>query len=486
YWLCLAFLTGILINSFVDLPCILVWVFFVLGIGLLCIGIFKNKRFLIFACIFLGLNLGSFCYLHEADKIFQSELRRFNDTREEVSLVGVINDEPDIKINSQQLRIMASQINGQNISERLLAVVPKYPQYRYGDEIKLTGILKTPENFGSFNYQGYLQKERVFSTIIFPQIELLSSGKGDAVKGALLGLKSNFSLAWRRVLPWPQLGIFEALVFGQEENISYTWKEKLNFAGVRHITAVSGMNITIISVLLLDFLIRIGFRRQWASAISLALIWLYIIMIGAPASGLRAGLMASLFLLAQFSGRLSASPRILVFAAMILLLENPLLLGLDAGFQLSFLAMVGLIFWQPFFRDHVFAKFPDFTRFNLSATFAAQVFTLPLLIYSFGYISLVSPLTNLLLVPIIPNLTLGGFVLGFLGVALPFLLRPFSWIMWFGLTYLVWIVDLSLKIPWSHVVFGEVSPWLIVPVYALIVYFTWLVHRRKRFSFLTF
>jgi len=475
FWSCLSFISGVFINSFINLPW-QVWLGFLL-IVLVSLFVFRfNTRLLVVGILFLAFSLGVFRCQAEAGKILESRLREFNNTGQVLDLIGVIYDEPKDGENSQQLKL---RIESLEKIENLLVVAPKYPEYDYGDKMKVRGKLKTPENFEKFNYQGYLQKERIYSTMIFPEIEFLESGQGSFLKKMLFGFKKSFQETWQKLLSPPHLGIFEALVFGEEENISASWKEKLNLSGTRHLTAVSGMNITIISFLLASVLSSLGFLKQRAALISLVFIWLYILMIGWPASALRAGLMVSLFLIAQTLGRLSSGSRSLVFGATILLAENPLLLKLDIGFQLSFLAMAGLIYWQPFFKDRVFIKLPEFFKLNLAATFASQVFTLPILIYNFGYASLVSPLTNILLVPIIPYLTMVGFLFGVLGMAFLPLGQILSWVLWLGLSYILLVVDLSLKIPFSHIVINNTSTWLLPIIYSVLIFLTRKISRKQ-------
>ncbi|PIR58506.1 MAG: hypothetical protein COU70_00460 [Parcubacteria group bacterium CG10_big_fil_rev_8_21_14_0_10_35_15] len=481
---CLAFVCGIFISSFFNISWKIPAGFLILNLVLFLL--FKlDKRFLVSAILFLAFMLGVVRYQIELGKILESQLRNFNDRdSEKVTLIGVINDEPDLKELSQQLRIKIYGLNNIEIKENLLVIASKYPSYRYGDKIKIEGKLKTPENFEKFNYQKYLQKERIYSMMIFPNIEVLELGQGNLIRQILFNFKFKFDEVWKRFLSPPHLGIFEALVFGEEENIPKIWKEKLNLSGTRHLTAVSGMNITIISFLLAGILLSLGFWRSQAALISLISIWLYIITIGAPLSGLRAGLMVSLFLIIQVLGRSIDNFRPLLFSAVILLIENPLILKSDIGFQLSFLAMTGLIFWQQFFKEKVFNKLPELFKLSLSTTFASQVFTLPILIYNFGYMSLVSPLTNLLLVPIIPFLTMIGFVFGSFGIIFISFAKILSWFLWLGISYVLLIVDLSLKIPFSHIDFKSVPYVFLLIVYLLLILITWKIGLMKRRNFI--
>ena len=118
------------------------------------------------------------------------------------------------------------------------------------------------------------------------------------------------------------------------------------------------------------------------------LIAFFIIMTGFQSSAVRAGIMGGLFLLGQYLGRMSVSSRSIVIAAALMLAHNPLLLKLDVGFQLFFLAMIGIIYLMPVFQDW-FRKIPAMFQLRniLAMTLSAQIFTLPILIYNFGYLS---------------------------------------------------------------------------------------------------
>jgi competence protein ComEC len=288
-----------------------------------------------------------------------------------------------------------------------------------------------------------------------------------------------------RALSRPHSGILEALLFGEEENISKEFKEKLNLTGTRHIAAVSGMNITIISAILFNFLLILGFWRNQAFYLSITLIIFYILMIGAPASGVRAGIMAILFLTAQHFGRLSSASRLVVLAATVMLAFNPLLLRLDVGFQLSFLAVMGLIFLQPIFSD-LFKKIPNNfqLRNSLATTLSAQIFVFPILIYNFGQISIISPLANILILPLIPFITILGFIFSFIGIFSQSLGQILSWPAYLILAYILKVIDFFSKISWASLTFKNIHwVWLFIS-YFLLGIIVWQIKERQKFKFL--
>jgi competence protein ComEC len=156
-----------------------------------------------------------------------------------------------------------------------------------------------------------------------------------------------------------------------------------------------------------------------------------------------------------------------------MLVLNPLLLRLDVGFQLSFLAISGIIYLQPIFSDFL-KKMPNPKLFplrtTLSATLSAQVFTLPILIYNFGYISLVSPFTNILIVPFLAPITILIFVFGFSGMIFFPLGLILSWPTWLSLTYITKIIDIFSKFPFASLKIENLH-WIWLVIFYLILGF---------------
>ena len=360
---------------------------------------------------FLFLIFGFWRYQQAEEKINKIKIKEFKENK--VILKGQVIDEPEARGDKLKFKAQIDEL-GLNI----LVVTGLFPKIKYGDILEIKGRLKEPPVFEDFNYRDYLRKQGVYFLMTYPEVEILERNRGCFFKKLLIFLKEKLKESCQRITPADQSGFFEALLFGEENNISEEWKEKLNITGTRHIAAVSGTNITIISLLLLDFLLFLGFWRQQAFWFSLVLIPFYILMIGAPPCAVRAGIMGLLFLTAQYFGRIANPERLIVWALFLMLLINPLLLGSDIGFQLSFLAVAGLIYFGPlFFR--LFKKGPKFLnhfKLNLASTLAAQFFTLPILLYNFGQFSLIAPLTNILILPAIPFLTVAGFLFSFLGI----------------------------------------------------------------------
>lgn len=443
-------------------------------LGLILISVFwKYKKIVVIGFCILFLVDGIFCYGKTESKILNNELKSLNDKDEGVILTGIILDEPEIKGNSVRLTINKIEIEPHQVYGKILVTARKYPEYQYGDKLKIKGKLITPQVFEGFNYKNYLIKDGIYSVMYYPEIKLEVENQGNILYNFLFSLKDGLKESLNKVISPPQSGIMEALFFGDEENIPQNLKDKFNITGIRHITAVSGMNITIISALILNFLLFLGLNRRQAFYFSVVLIIFYILMIGAPPSAVRAGIMGCLFLTAQHFGRLADAPRLIVFAATFMLLVNPLLLKLDIGFQLSFLSMLGLIYLQPVLLNF-FKKIPNIfqLQYTLAATFSAQIFTLPIMIFNFGRMSLVGSIVNVLVVPTIPSITILGFIFAVLGIVFFPLGWLFSLPVWLLLTYITKIVDYFSQFSFASITFENVSWIWLLAFYLILGYLT--------------
>lgn len=517
FWFCLAFLAGLAIESFFRVPRLfLLGIFFLatfliiasVGIkaaertspegGSSIAGIFltslfwKQKGAVIFGFAIIFLAFGIFRHQMAESEITKNDLAKFNDINSSIVLYGKIIEDPVIGEKTTKLIIETERITISNetteiSSSKILVFAKRYPEYQYGDRITIRGLLKSPPVLEGFNYPEYLQKEGIYSVIEWPQIEIAGQNEGNFLMKILFSFKNNFKKTSQQFIPLPQEGFLEALVFGDETNISKEWKDKLNITGTRHIAAVSGMNITIIAFLILNFLLILGFWRKHAFLFTIIILFLYILMIGAPSSAVRAGIMGGLLIIAQSLGRMSLAARAVIFAAFFMLILNPLLLRFDVGFQLSFLALLGLIYLQPFLSD-ILKKIPDFkifpVRTTLSATLAAQIFTLPVLIFNFGYICLVSVVANILIVPILAFLT----ILIFIFVASAMVFWPLGWILSLPvhlfLSYIIRIIDFFSKIPFT-VIKIENIPWIFLLLFYLALGFLVIkIQERQKLRFL--
>ena len=486
FYLCLSFVAGIFFQSIIKIPQVFLWVFLLLTFLAFVVSLFLRKdNFIIAGFCVLFLLLGILRYQISEFNIANDELRKLN-ASEGISLIGIISGEPDVRDTYQKIKIKSE-------NSVLLVITSRYPEYKYLDKIKITGNLEAPSETEYFSYKNYLMKDGIYSMMNFPKVELANrdpisiknrdrvSISASAIYSGILWFKQKLRESIRHNFLPPQSLILEGTILGDNGAMTNDLKNKLNITGLRHVIAVSGTHVVILGSIIMSLLLAFGFWRGQAFYIAIIFICLYIILTGLPASGVRAGIMGGLYLLAQKLGRQSMGSRVIASACAVMLLINPLLLFYDVGFQLSFLAVMGLIYLEPiiknllllgirFFRKKIFPAMVD-DRQSLqekhgwenfvsivSTTFAAQIFTLPIMIYNFGNISFVSPITNILIMPVVYWLMVFGFLSSLLGAVSHLLGQIVSVPCWFLLTYFVKVIDIFSK-PWAIKTMQNVS-WL--------------------------
>jgi len=392
---------------------------------------------------------------------------------QETGFTGIIINEPEQRINQQKFEFETKDIPG-----KILITTELYPQYQYGDELEIFGKLIEPAVFDDFDYQAYLAKDKIYLTVYYPSIKLINQNQSNWFFQKIFNFKDKLRNIIEQTLLPPQSSVLKAVSLGDKYGLSDELKDDLNVSGTRHIVAISGMHMIIMSQILLFLALGIGLWRSQAFYFVLILLILYILMIGAPSSAVRAGIMAGLLLFAQKMGRLRSADRAVVFAATIMLMFNPLLIKSDVGFQLSFMATLSIIYLKPIL-DQKTEKLPNPLRIKdiITMTLAAQLGTLPLLIFHFGRLSLISPLANLLIVPLLPGIMIMGMVLVFVGLIWLPLAKIIAWPIWFLLTYLVKVVDYSSSIPLATIEFKSFSIIFLIGYYLVL---GWYILKRNK------
>lgn len=393
---------------------------------------------------------------------------------------GKIIKEPDKRSSNTKYTIQIEK-------EKILVTTGVYPEYQYGDVLEIKGELEEPMVFEDFNYKNYLAKDGIYYVVYYPEIKVLQRNKGNFIYQAIFKFKNKIKQGVEKIMPFPEVSILQAITLGYKQALSDETKETLNITGIRHIVAISGMHIVILSWITMYLLIVIGLWRGQAFYFAVALMILFIIMIGAPASAVRAGIMGGILLLGEKIGRLRNSGRIAVFAGSIMLVFNPLLLRYDVGFQLSFLAVLGIIYIKPIFDKWIekWQKKQEIssTLHIITMTLAAQIATLPILIYNFGRISFISPLANVLIVPLLPFIMSLGLAFNIGTIIWPFLGKILVWPLYIGLAFITHLTNFLSQIPFAAKEIVNIHWAWLIGYYILLVGFIWLYKKKTKLEY---
>ena len=460
----LSFVGGIILSSFTDIDQLVLLVVFILAVFLITV-FWKRWRLMVLGIFILLLCLGVWRYQAAQGSRAEDDVAPF--WGKEVNWIVRIAEEPD----AGELVVQPENIKG-----RVKLHVPIYPEYNYGDVLSMKGVVEEPPMLEDFDYPAFLASKEVYGTVFRPRLELIEEGK----PSLLYSIKGRFREVVNKYLPPPHSELLSAMLLGDKAGMSDSLKEKLNKAGVRHITAVSGMHVAILSGIVLSLLLGLGLWRSHATLLATVFIGLFVVLTGFQASAVRAGLMGGLVLFSQNMGRMNVGTRTLVFVAAFMLALNPFLIK-DVGFQLSFLAVLGIILLLPFLREVLsFVPTAFQIRDVLGMTISAQVFTLPLLIWHFGGFSIVSVLTNILIVPLLPFI-LG---LGFLFIVAGAVWSGFGYLLFlpvfFLLDYVSRVVEIADKVPGAFLVSSHFT-WLVLFLLYLLGYLAWRRQRKHIF-----
>lgn len=398
----------------------------------------------------------------------------FYNEQGQTTFQGLVVREPDKRAEHVKLTV-----KGKKLSGKVLVNAYLYPEYNYGDLLEISCQLKTPEPIEGFAYDKYLAKFKIYSVCYRPRIKLLEQNKGNQLGAKILLIKSKAGMVIDRSLAVPQSALLKAILLGQKKEIPQELLNKFSRVGVSHIIAISGMHITIITAILFNFFLAIGIRRKISFYLIIASLILFVTMIGWPASAVRASIMGLINLLAMQVGRLNNSSWSLILTAAVMLAINPLLILYDVGFQLSFMAVLGIMKFSDkieiFFRK-LKLRIPAFLgiRESLTMTLAAQVTTLPLIIYHFGQASLISPVANILILPALPIIMILGFSFTLLGLINLSLGKILFWFEWIVLSYLIKMVEMFAGWKWAAVSEIEAGWWFLAISYLIIgIWLNW-------------
>lgn len=411
--------------------------------------------------------------------------------RGELTLAGAVDGDPRRSDDGQRvvLRVTAAQLGGEAIAVEGLALValPPFPVYRYGDRLAVSGELERPrgaERPGEFDYRAYLAHRGIFALMREPEgVRPLEGSAGIAPLAALLRFREHCRAVILRTLPEPQAALGVGILLGIQSSIPDEVYSAFSATGTSHILVVSGWNFTIVAGMIGALAARMRLGRWQTFGFALAVMWVYALLTGGSAAVLRAAAMASLAAVARASERGSEPWRLLLGACWLISLADPHTLW-DLGFQLSALATGSLFaFARPVeqwvgrrrpFRWPAMAPVSE----ALTATLAAQVLTLPLILYQFGNLSIVAPLANVVVVPAVPY----AMALGTLALVGGLIWLPLGqWLAlgaWLPLSWLAEWARLLAAPAWAAVQVPPFPLWALLAFYAAVGLAWWRAQLR--------
>lgn len=439
-----------------------------------------------------------------AEHAFDSgDIGFYRDLPQRLRVIAVVAGEPDVRSDRQNFVVAAQEIflpdasaartdaggvRAHEVSGKMMVKTYRYPSYAFGDVLDLNCLLETPPDpasqgarpaiasqppvFEKFSYAALLAKDDIFVLCGNPgirRVQALEAGaganagagaSGGAAGGALGVFGGALSAVWRgfwssvfTLKAWliertnalfsePTASLAAGILIGARRAIPQKILDDFNTAGLTHVLAISGYNVSMM-IAVFGYLCA-GAARRWRYAGMLFGVLGLVVLTGFSASVLRAAWMGCIALFAQAVGRKGSALHLLLISGVIMVLLSSRMILVDMSFQLSFLSTLGILIFMPkieAFEQKLTArsgflwisKIPAFMREGFCVTLAAQVFTTPLLFYQFGRFSLIAPVANIFVLPLVPWIMLFGFF----AIVFSFVFFPLGQLVGFGAYVLV-------------------------------------------------
>ncbi len=497
-YLSCAWVAGIFLGSTkFDLP----WALIFSGLLPLPLLFFARRRVkpVILTSLCLIAVFGGAFYFPSSPPAFDENHLQFYNNQGVVEIRGMVDRDPEIGDKSTQLQLSTQKIyldgGWHKVSGAALLFVPRYPAYHYGDVLLVKGKLETPPRLGEFDYQAYLAHRGIYATMLYPEIEVQPGWEGSKALARIYSLRDRLSQTLAEVLPEPQASLAQGIILGIRGNIPSELNDSFVHSGTAHVLAISGLNLSIVAGILLSLGIWLFGRRGYAYIwLALGAIWLYALLTGMDPPVFRAVIMVSLFIVAELLGRQRSAMTALAFAAAIMVAVNPQVLW-DAAFQLSFMAMAGLIFIFPRLQflgrkavkaglgeGGVAVPAANFIVDSFSVSLGAIIAVWPLIAHYFGIISWVAPLATFFALLALPGAIVAGTLAGGLGVFVLPVAQAVGWLAWLFLSYMLLVVNGLAALPVSFIEVGPVDARLIWVYYALLTLVIWVTGSWRRLA----
>lgn len=418
---------------------------FILGIPICLILAKARSKLSLLIVIFLGLAIGL-----ARGSVYVQQLSLLNNySMHKVTVEGTVLADSVYGKNSQTT-FEISKIHLSYPAQRALAGKFKIsgfgiPMAYRGDRVQIIGKLYT--------YHGGDQ-----ASISYAQIKVLSHNTG-----WLNDWTRRFSAGMHSALPEPIASFALGLLIGQRNDLPSTVTTQLTMVGLVHIIAVSGYNLTILVRAAQKLRLKSKYQRL---AMSLCLIAAFVLVTGFSASIIRAAVVSVLGLWAWYYGRALKPLLTIAFAAALTATANPFYVWGDLSWYLSFLAFFGILEVAPLITGRFLKSQPRLLAQVIIETMSAEIMTLPLIMMSFGQLSLIGLAANALIVPLVPWAMMLSAVAGGAGALIPQLAGWLAWPASLLLTYMLDIAHLLSGVP-SIFLHLSLSPAMMIYLYVL-------------------
>lgn len=480
-WILFAYITGLILSTYTRINPLLLWI----GMIVLMSGVLiYRKKALLVLLLSLVLLFGWF-----RGTLFYSEkslLHPFID--QQVTIQGNIIGTPQQEIEKTYyiLRVNALLIDDVVYKTNDMVRVTQYqqledevvPTFHSGDILQISGVLKAPtgpKNPKGFDYKAYLARRNIHSMMTAANwnVSLIKEGNPFTPGNILAWLGDKASSALDASIGEKEGALLKAMLLGQRWLIEPDIETDFSQVGLAHILSISGMHVGYIVLLLMKISSLLRLQRWTTLIFQTVILIFYCLLVGAAPSVIRATIMAIIYFIGKAQGRRTDTINSAGVAALMILLIHPMDF-LDVGFQLSFITVCSIALCYPAIHQRL-SFIPSKLSSLMAVTLAAQIGTLPLTAYYFNMVSPSAVLINLIILPILGLVVMGGFILIPIGIALPGISSltgmPIKWLC----SMMIEVSSFTANVPFAYI--RVISPSIIF----IIIFFMviWLLSRER-------
>lgn len=480
---CAAFITGIVAlkgpGFFFFLFCITLWVI------LLLIFFFKVKKFMLLLLLTLMFFIAGGISLFNAEKTFTGTFEEYYG--KPVILEGYVDSEAETADDRIKFTFTTEKIMKGNQQEKLRGklLVSIYtgggemrdgfvPEYRTRISFPAEIVKPKPAtNPGGFDYQRYLCSIGISGTVYLQ--DMPSPARPGVRKGGYLHklgfkIKNTVLNIVESCLDKNQAGLLSGMIIGYKNGLDEEAFNAFSRAGLTHIMVASGMNVAFIILPLAFLFKKLHLSNPVSNVLTILVLILFVFVAGFSASVVRAVIMGMIILTGKIIMRETDIYTSIAAAAMILLGLNPFAIY-DIGFQLSFAATLSLVMFYPKIKVYTVHQYvPEFVSDTLAATLAAQLGVIPVTLYYFNNLSVISVLSNLLVVPVVQVITVIGFMMVFAGLANIHAAVLIGYINNTFLSFVLFVTETTARLPFASIKLPTPSLTMIALYYCGLIY----------------
>lgn len=410
----------------------------------------------------------------------QSFLLKFINQR--LSLRTFVCEEAELLANKRRLTLC---VYNNSKLEKILVTSNFFPVYDYGDYLYFFGKIDQAKSFNDFDYPRYLARRNIFTLSYYPELTKIDGRLSffNKIKKILINLRQKSVFIINKSLPEPESSLAATILLGYKKRLDNEELDVFSRVGIRHLIAISGVHVAIISRLIILVLEKLYFSRKKAIFFVVIFLLSYPLITGFSSSALRASIMGLFAFLAMYFNRPSQALRLLLITASLMLAINPWLLNYDIGFQLSFMAVLAIIFSGSFLKQYIELALEDvfsnskkkkiafYACSVFALSFIVQIFSWPIMFFNFSEFSLISPLVNIFLIWLLPFVLISLILAIVFSAIIPSLSLYFFFPSYLFIRFIFFVSNIFSGLSFASLKTFKPSIFFVVLYYLLLFYF---------------